>query len=534
VTRHAGWAVLVLLCAALALPRTGARDLWNPNEPTYGRAVVEMAERGAWLLPTVNGETFAEKPILYYWLARVAGLALGRVDELTLRLPSAAAGILAVLLTYLLVLPYAGRRRATIAGVVLATTYLVFWSARTAQMDLLVTATALAAILCAVRVVDLDLAPVRGWALAGAAAGAGVLAKGPVGLLLPGLVVLAYLAIERRLATALRPALLAGLASFCVVALPWHLLLGLRGESAALAELLWRQNFRRFVLPWDHQAPWWYFLAHFWIDMAPWSLFVPLAAGLRPADERERRLHRLAWCWLIVVVVFFSLSASKRSAYILPAAPAVAVLVSSLATRRLAGRMGAWRTRIAAALHLVPAAAFLGLFALAHSELPRIVHADEQAAGAIRVAAFAALAAGLLICAGVALSRLSRLAAPIVLAAVVAAFYVLVAVHVLPAVNALKSPRAFGEAVARHVGPAGEVRGFHPWRWRAGYSFYARRSIPHIDSADELRAYWSGPERVYLIVEQGRVEEARRILGPLEQVEHRKIGSNEAWLFANR
>ena len=61
--------ILVLLSGFLFFVALGARDLWNPNEAIYGRATVEMAERGDWLIPTVNGKVFAEKPIFYYWSA---------------------------------------------------------------------------------------------------------------------------------------------------------------------------------------------------------------------------------------------------------------------------------------------------------------------------------------------------------------------------------------------------------------------------------------------------------------------------------
>jgi len=60
---------LLLLAASTALlflTALGARDLWNPNEPTYGRVVVEMAESGDRLVPTLSGTTFSEKPVLYY------------------------------------------------------------------------------------------------------------------------------------------------------------------------------------------------------------------------------------------------------------------------------------------------------------------------------------------------------------------------------------------------------------------------------------------------------------------------------------
>ena len=66
--------VVGLAAAILFLTALGARDLWNPNEPTYGRGVAEMAESGTWLMPTVNGLVFAEKPILYFWMARAASV----------------------------------------------------------------------------------------------------------------------------------------------------------------------------------------------------------------------------------------------------------------------------------------------------------------------------------------------------------------------------------------------------------------------------------------------------------------------------
>ena len=72
---------LAFVAALLFVPWLGARDLWNPNEPLYGQAVSEMAARGDWLVPTVNGSVFDEKPILYFWLALAASSVLGGVSE---------------------------------------------------------------------------------------------------------------------------------------------------------------------------------------------------------------------------------------------------------------------------------------------------------------------------------------------------------------------------------------------------------------------------------------------------------------------
>ena len=150
------------------------------------------------MVPTVNGEVFDEKPILYFWLALVAAALTGGVSELSLRLPTAVAGLAATLLLYLLVRSHAARTRALLAGLFLSTTFVVFWSARQVQMDLLLMACTLASVLGAMRALDRPGAGAAGWLLAGAAAGLGFLAKGPVGLLCPALVVVAYAVATRR------------------------------------------------------------------------------------------------------------------------------------------------------------------------------------------------------------------------------------------------------------------------------------------------------------------------------------------------
>ena len=96
--------ILAVVATVLFATLAGARDLWNPNEPIYGQAVVEMTAADEWLVPTVNGEPFGEKPILYFWLARIGVATIGP-GETAMRSPSAPAGVGGVLLWYLPVLP---------------------------------------------------------------------------------------------------------------------------------------------------------------------------------------------------------------------------------------------------------------------------------------------------------------------------------------------------------------------------------------------------------------------------------------------
>jgi len=521
---------LLALAALLFVVQLGARDLWNPNEPVYGRAVAEMSERGEWMIPTVNGVVFAEKPILYFWMARAAG-AVGGVSEFTLRLPSALSGLVGVWLMYLLVYPYAGRDRARIATFLFATLYIVFWSARTVQMDLLVTVTTLGAVVAATRVLDHGADAARGWSIVGLAVGIGVLAKGPVGVICPGLILLGYLLVSRRLRE-LRFGHLALAASVCLlVAGPWFALLAIRGDWAVLHEVLFRQNVSRFVAPWDHQEPWWYFVKYLWIDMAPWAFLLPLAAGLAARDTGERRLDRLAWIWIASIVVFFSLSASKRSPYILPVAPAVAALAAAPVERLISGTLDRARRRAMTVMLAVAGGLFL---ALAIYSLGGVVDAYPALEAAGQGLAVLAGVGGVTILLGLLLRRRWPMAGPAALVATVISVYLLAAIWALPAANAYKSARPFCSKLQALVGVGTPLRSYGFWNWRASYSYYTNRSIENIDSPAGLRRFWSRDDQVFLLVERGKLDEVRELLDEADPLISDRVGSNEIFLFTNR
>ena len=78
----------------------GARDFWAPGEPIYGEVIRVMFERNNWLIPMVNGQVYADKPVFYFWLALIISKAAGGVSEWTARLPAALGGLGLVLTTY--------------------------------------------------------------------------------------------------------------------------------------------------------------------------------------------------------------------------------------------------------------------------------------------------------------------------------------------------------------------------------------------------------------------------------------------------
>ncbi|MDX1385014.1 MAG: glycosyltransferase family 39 protein [Thermoanaerobaculia bacterium] len=516
-------AVLFLLVYGVAL---GARDLWNPNEPLYGQVVREMAARSDWVVPTANGEVFAEKPVLYYWLALASSRALGGIDELSLRLPSALAGVAGVVLLYLLASRYVGRGQAALMACCLGTQYGYWFAARQVQMDVLLSVLVLATLLPLLRLLDHGARPAGAFAVAGLAAGGGFLAKGPLALLLPALVLTAYLGATRRPPDLglWRPAL-AGVASFLLVAAPWTLLLW-RTSPEGLSEMFLRQNVARFVEAWDHHQPWWYYLRYIWLELAPWSWIAPLGVGLAASSRDEDRLLRLASAWVVILVVFFSLSESKRSPYLLPAAPAVAILAGSVLHRWQWRRLGATRSKLTWGVVLTVVSVVAGAGAIVAAAGPGLLPEGGDRLPAAGVAIFVtALLAALFMARG----RRSARAFALVLG--LAGFYVLAGAGVLPAMNEVKSARAFGRHV-QQKSEEGELASFGLLTQRAEYSYYGRTVVPNLATEAELSRFWQRPGPRFLIVEDDGLVRAREALGPVVELETARIGSRDVHLLA--
>ena len=504
----------------------GERDLWNPNEPLYGQAVAEMDSRGDWVLPTANGEVFAEKPILYFWLARLSARALGGVNEFSLRFPSALAGMLGVLLIYYFTTPYVGRRQSLIIAGCLGTQYGYWFASRQIQMDVLLTVLVLATLVPLLHLWDHGTPALRAWLASGLAAGLGFLAKGPLAFLLPFLVMTGYSLLTRRKPPTpfLKPALLA-LSVSILVAAPWFLLLWWR-HPEAVSEVLLRQNVTRYLQAWDHQQPWWYYLKYVWLELSPWSWIAPLAIGLWPRSRAEGRLLRLSLVWLVLLVVFFSMSDSKRAPYLLPAAPAVAILAGTVLHHWREGFLARIRNRAVGGavvtILVVVISAGIAIIFEGPKHLP-------DAGGQLRAIGAVIAAAGLF--ASLGLFKGSRLATtPAAPLAVLYCCYLVVSIGVFPLANELKSARRFGLEIQRLSGDA-EIACFRLWTHRAAHSFYGRTVVPHLTAKDELISFWEQPGERYVLVEDGVLGQAKDLLPSAVIVFEDPIGSRRAYLL---
>jgi hypothetical protein len=166
-----------------------------------------------------------------------------------------------------------------------------------------------------------------------AAAALGLLSKGLIGLALPGLVLLIWLAWTRQLRKILRLPWLRGLAILALLALPWFVL-----AQAQFADMLGymfgKHQFGRYTgTTFNNGRPWWFYLPCLVLLMFPWVLFIrPLRArrpDTGPADSAPNAAWlSLLWIWLLAIVGFFSIPNSKLVGYVLPVMPPLALLAA--------------------------------------------------------------------------------------------------------------------------------------------------------------------------------------------------------------
>ena len=333
--------LLLVLGGLLFLWRLHAVGQVDETPALFAAAGRAMAETGDWITPRVNGHPRFDKPVLIYWLIGLAtaGLpaAVDPLGSLAACLPSALA-TMTVMLALAVTVGHdrgAAPTAPLAAGLAFALSPLVLVWGRVSVSDPLLTACVAVALLGFWRAYA---DPHSRWPWpAWLAVGLAVLTKGPVGLVLPLLVLLVFAWLQRDaggLARALHPA--KGLALSLAVALPWYLIVWQREGEAFVQSFFGYHNLQRFTQVVNHHAgPWWFYLPVLALAGFP---FLPLlllgltngAWGLRRRQplRAAESLPRFAFCWLVVVLVFFSLSATKLPSYLLPGLPAMALLVA--------------------------------------------------------------------------------------------------------------------------------------------------------------------------------------------------------------
>src|SRR5262245_20898125 len=320
----------LLLCALIWFAGLEYRGLAMPDEGRYADIARQMLDANDWVTPRLNGIKYLEKPPLQYW-ATAGAFALLGYDEWTARLWPAITGFLCIAFTAFAAWRLAPASPWIPAALALAGSWGFFLGGQFLTLDMGLTFFLTAAMLGFVlsRRAGASERARRNWMLlAWAAAACAVLSKGLVGMVIPGLALLAYVAIERDLPLLRRLHWAPGLIVFAVIVLPWFVLVQQRNPEFFHFFFI-HEHFERYALNHHHRpGPWWYFIPVLLVGLWPWTptVLAALAKAWRAPAAQGFKLDRFLLIWASVVVVFFSASNSKLPGYVLPAVPAILLL----------------------------------------------------------------------------------------------------------------------------------------------------------------------------------------------------------------
>jgi 4-amino-4-deoxy-L-arabinose transferase-like glycosyltransferase len=319
--------VLALLVAVVLFYDLGGPALVEPDEGRNGEVAREILLLGDWLTPHYNFVPRLDKPLFYY-LPIALSYRLFGVSEWSARFPSALAGAGVVVLTWRLARTLFGEAQALWSVLVLVTSVGFAASCRIAASDMLLSFF-IALSLCAFLRAEAKEAPesrVEAYLGMYLAMGAGVLVKGAVGVVLPAMIVASYLLVTRRLSELRRLRLVSGLCWVALLAGPWYVMAELRNPGY-LAYFFGEEHLLRFFTSRYHRSePWYYYLVIVALGILPWTIFLPRVVKSFRAGTLERCSAFLV-LWAVLPVVLFTLSRAKLPQYILPAYPALSLLL---------------------------------------------------------------------------------------------------------------------------------------------------------------------------------------------------------------
>jgi 4-amino-4-deoxy-L-arabinose transferase-like glycosyltransferase len=370
----------LILIGALAFGwNLGNVGLIDETEPLFAEASRQMLITGDWITPFFNGETRFDKPALIYWCQAIAYAVIG-VNEWAVRLPSAIAAMGVISLAFYTLqwcmtkedeLEQVSRptRRyliAAIAASVMALNPVMIIWGRTGVSDMMLTGCIASALLCFFlgyagtgeqrsrgaegqrREIPLYL-PIpnprslipNNWYLACYVLIAGaILTKGPVGIVLPGLIIAAFLLYVGKVREVLREMrVLMGVLIVFGLSVPWYALVIWRNGWNYINSFFGYHNLERFTeVVNNHSAPWYFYFFVVLLGFTPYSVYLPMAMVRLKfwqrshwrVQERSQQLGLFACIWFIVVFGFFSIAVTKLPSYVLPLMPAAAILVALL------------------------------------------------------------------------------------------------------------------------------------------------------------------------------------------------------------
>ena len=322
-------AILATIAGALLLlfVRLGAYPLLDPDEARFARTSVEMMRSADYVVPTFEGEPRLVKPPLLHWV-QSALFQLGGPKELLARLPAAASTFVSLLLVAWIGWRRFGVEGSAWAAVTFLTFPIVVIVARIGTLDALLSVHVLA--ILALDLVQHDHRELERSGVIGLLLGLAFLVKGPVGVGLPLVMILAGRTASGRDVMPSPRTVVTTILAMAAVVLPWGLVFIQRIGAGDVARVLRTETIDRAITGTAHVEPWWYYLVVCLVAFLPWAgpLFLGTVRGLTRWRDPDTPTGPYAAAAFGAGLVFFSLSKGKLPNYILPLAPLAALVVT--------------------------------------------------------------------------------------------------------------------------------------------------------------------------------------------------------------
>jgi len=517
---------LLFLCYLLFFFRLGTPPLWDTDEGMHAATSKGMVQSGDWITPTLNGERFYDKPALYNWFVSFSFLVFG-FNEFSARLPSALLGTGCVLLVYLIGRTMAGSLAGFLSGVVLATSGEQVILSRAVVHDMaLAFFVSLALYFFYLGIKD-GCHRKKYFLLFYASVGFAVLAKGPIGALLPSLVIGFFLLVRRRPGLLKELIRAPGSLRVLAIAAPWYVLIILKNREYG-PYFFMQQNLMNFVsAEARHHAPVSFYVPVLAGGFFPWFCFLPLALFQGLKDQMERREGTIfLTIWFVVIFVFFSTASSKLPTYLLPLFPAASCLVGLLWHDLLKDRGGDLHRRFIYCFLLLLGISVFAIGYVWFQSFPEFK--ADYGLDMTRVRYFGMPMLGVLTLSFGLFAKKRWQASLFALTGALVSCFVFIFLVIVPMMNPYRSTKGLALSLDRLLSPGQKLVFVRVLRDSA--LFYTNREAVVLMTRKELTRFLNSPERVFCVIRKSLFEKNetwRRMAYIIAEEGHKVLVSNK-------
>jgi len=510
----------------------GGRDLWEPDETRYAVIAREMVQSKNWILPHLNGQIYAEKPPLFFWLINLSTFFFGANNEFTNRIPSALAGLITLLITFLFGERLFNLRTGFLSSLALATCFLFPQLSRWMMLDSLFTLFFLLALFYFYLGYEEEKRRRRYYLLTGLFMGFGLLTKGPViYLTLP--IFLIFTFFQKDLKKFWCRDLLMGFLLSLVVVLIWWIPACWIGGKEYIHWILLKQAIGTYVEGGIHfhPDPFYFYFIRFPIEFFPWIVFLPAAfiLGLHKGQEKRKEFFFLS-VWFIFIFLFFTFSTGKKDNYLLPLYPVAALMIGRRWDSIISSKEK--EKGVIIGLILLMSLFFIALVLLL-SGIPQKVYPDSQT----YISLGASILLYLLI--GSALSVLlflkqKKFVSIVTLVIAFGFLHLHISYSLPPKLNAQRSMKTFSERILKRMEVGDDLK---TYSFKSnGLFYYTRRPyIEEIESQDRLFEVLHSSQRVYIVIFAEGLDQLRKDSKiEINPIERTRVGHWNYVLISNR